>query len=202
MTTKDQPEHPEVKTKPRGKPSEEGRFIWISCLAAERIVNELGTDATFGMAVYVALARLAGKEQSPTFETTVQVVAGMARVSYPKTLHTLEALERAKVIAIERREREKGQARQLPHIYTLLSLRLNGIKSARLNAVKPPRLNGAGLTEQGICGSEIPKDSDCKSESNKKEGEASPSQMLASGGASPSFKERTPFNDVGDWGKR
>ncbi len=140
---------------PRGKPSSEGRFVWIASLAAERIVNELGaTEAAFGMGVYIALARLSSKQSNnPRLEESVQKIAGLARLSYPKTAAILDALEsKAKVISIERRPRGKGEVKQPPHVYTLLSCRPirvvsgtpNGVSSGRHNAATSGRRNGGG----------------------------------------------------------
>jgi len=117
---------------PRGRPSDEGRFIWLSSLAAERIVNELGaTQAAFGIAVYLALARLSSQQKNAaTIQATVTKIAGMARLSYRKTFETLHALaEQAKVIAITPGERQPGQPKQAASTYTLLALRLHNRKS-------------------------------------------------------------------------
>jgi hypothetical protein len=141
----------------RGKPSAEGRFIWMAAVALERIVNKLGaTEAAFGVAVYVALCRLSSKDRNAsTIEATIQEIAGAARLSYPKTRVVLDALEeQAKVIAIERRERRKGEIKQLPHLYTLIAFRRNTVSSGRRNTV-----SSAGVMEQANHYSEIPKDS-------------------------------------------
>jgi hypothetical protein len=163
----DKMEREQIPPVPRGKPSGEGRFVWAASSALERIVNELGaTDAAFGIAVYVgALCRLSSKNKgNPQIECSIQVIAGMARISYPKALATLNGLESAGVISITRREREKGQTKQPPHTYTLLSLRRNTVKPARRNDIEP-----ADETEVARHYSENPKDSPFQGESLKKE---------------------------------
>ncbi len=110
------------------KPSSEGRFVWQSSLALERITNQLGqTQAAYGVAVYVALCRLSGKQKNnPQFAATVNKIAGMARLSYRKTFDVLSDLEdRAKVISIVPGARIKGQAKQPENTFILLSLRLH-----------------------------------------------------------------------------
>jgi hypothetical protein len=152
--------------KPRGRPSDEGRFIWLSSLAAERIINELGqTQAAFGIAVYVALCRISGKARNATIEATVQKIAGMCRLSYPKTFYILDALQdQAKVIAINRSQKrsDSGRVTQAPNTYTLI--RLNSVKAGRLNSVKAADLTG---TEHS--GSDNPKDSVLKKNREEKE---------------------------------
>jgi len=130
----------------RGRPSAEGRFVWLSCLAIERIVNALGqTQGAFGLAVYVALARLSGRARNAaTVEETIANIARMACVSYRKALYILEALEQqAKVIRIDRSRKHSvsGRITQAPSRYTLL--RLHAGKSekgnSRLHAGKSER---------------------------------------------------------------
>src|SRR5690349_8242828 len=94
----------------RGTLKQHVPYVWQSARALERIVNELGaTDAAFGVAVYVALRRLSSKaENASSIEATIQKIAGLARISYPKASAILNALElQAKVISIERRDRQK-----------------------------------------------------------------------------------------------
>lgn len=139
-----QPQEAE-RVKPRGRPSDEGRFIWQSSLAIERIVNELGqTQAAYGIAVYVALTRLSSKESgNPRIEATVAKIAGMARLSYRKVFDVLKALETmAKVIAIEPAERAKGTPAQPASTYVLLACRLHKGKSGRLHDTQPADCTG------------------------------------------------------------
>jgi hypothetical protein len=133
VTNKTQPE-PVVKA--RSRPSDDGRFIWLSSLAAERIVNELGqTQAAFGMAVYVALCRLSSREKNnPEICATVAKIAGLARLGYRKTFDILSALETtARVIRITPGERAPSDATQPPNTYTLLACRLHNTQSGRLH---------------------------------------------------------------------
>src|SRR6516164_9468977 len=123
------------EVKARGKPSDEGRFLWLSSLSVERIVNELGQiQAAYGIAVYVALCRLSAREKgNPRVRATVSKIAGMARLGYRKTFEILHALETAaKVISIQS-ERSRGDITQPPNTYTLLACRLHNRKSDRLH---------------------------------------------------------------------
>lgn len=122
---------------PRGKPSEDGRFIWLASLVVERIVNELGaTQAAFAIAVYVALARLSSQQRNAaSIQAPVSKIAGMARLSYRKTFQVLHELESvAKVIQITPCARIPGDRRQAPSTYTLLSLRLRNGKPEKASS--------------------------------------------------------------------
>jgi len=146
---------------PRANPGSEGRWIWASSTAIERIVNELGaSDAVYGIGVYMALCKMSGTDKNnPRITATIQKIAGSVSISYPKCRAILNALElQAKVIAIERHPREDGDVKQAPHTYTLLSFRRNAVTSGRRNTVSSGRRNGGDVTEQAICGSEIPKE--------------------------------------------
>ena len=146
--------------KPRGKPSEHGRFIWQTAFVFDKIAQELGAgEAVYGIAVYVALTRIALDAGSPAFEANIAKIAGMVRASYPKVMAVLNSLaETAKVIRIDRRERLPGDKIQPCHRFTLLAVNKSFKRRTRLNAVKPARLNGPGLTNQAQPGSEIYKD--------------------------------------------
>jgi hypothetical protein len=154
--TEVKPEAPAAAVKARGKPSDEGRFIWLSSLAVERIINELGqTQAAYGISVYVALCRLSSREKNnPQIQATVSKIAGMARLGYRKTFEILTALEaKAKVVGIEPGKRSKGEVCQPPNTYTLLSSRLHNGKSGRLHNGK-----SAGCTGRTPSHAENPKE--------------------------------------------
>ena len=137
---------PNRASKPRGKPSDEGRFLWLSSYAVECIVNRLGmTQAAYGIAVYVALCRLSSKaKNNPRIQASISEIAGGARLGYRKTMEVLHELasDRIKVIAIEE-QRAPGRRTQEESFYTLLATRRHGRKVCiRLPGRKSGRLPG------------------------------------------------------------
>lgn len=146
---------PENSVKP-SKFKPDGFFAFVTHQVHDRINNELGaTKAALGTAVYIACGRIAFKAKSKTFTCTIQQIAGFARLSYPTTKQLLDLLEtEAKVISIERGQRKKGDVKQPPHRYTLLSTRRNAVKPARRKDI-----NSADETDDHHQNSEILKDS-------------------------------------------
>ncbi len=148
---------PNRASKPRGKPSDEGRFLWLSSYAVECIVNRLGmTQAAYGIAVYVALCRLSSKaKNNPRIQASISEIAGGARLGYRKTMEVLHELasDRIKVIAIEE-QRAPGRRTQEESFYTLLATRRHGRKSVS----DFPEGSQADFPGRTPSGAEIPKE--------------------------------------------
>jgi hypothetical protein len=171
--------------RPRGKPSECGRFAWQSSLALERIVNELGaTQAAFGVAVYVALCRLSSREKNTSrIQVEIAKLAGMARLSYRKTADTLKALaDKAKVISIESGQRAEGKEQQA-NFFILIDFRTHNKPSIRPH--NKPSSDGIRGTASRA---ENPKDS-LKGESKKETGGAIAPAPLEAGRAQAPVSE-------------
>jgi hypothetical protein len=148
---------PRTPRQPRGKPSDDGRFIWVSSTAFERIVNTLGcTQGAFGLAVYLSLARLSSKAKNmPSIEATVQRIAGDARISYSKAFQILNALERdAEVIEIKHSDRRDGDITQRPNTYVLLGFGRRSIKQSARHS----NSESADVTTLNELETEIPKE--------------------------------------------
>ena len=183
--------------RPRGKPSEDGRFIWISSLAAERIVNEFGaTQAAFAIAVYIALARISSREKNnPVVTASVSKLAGMARLSYRKTFDILHALEAARLISIKGGERKPGDIQKAPSSYMLLACRLHNRKPAKLHDMQP-----RSCTRRTSSRAENPKDSPVRERVKEKEEGAECGGNAAQPPFSPSsFKVEKGDPDINTW---
>lgn len=118
------PDHqPPMAFQPRGGQREEGRYIWQSVEAVERIMREAGTRAPSCLAVYVALSRIASwNGNKPTFDEPIQKIAGLAGLRYRTTWEVLWFLDDIGLVAI----RENIQGKQnLNHTITILSTRMH-----------------------------------------------------------------------------
>jgi hypothetical protein len=186
--------------RPRGKPSGEGRFLWLSSLAVERIANQLGqTQAAYGIAIYVALCRISSREKNnPQITATVSQIAGMARLGYRKTFEVLHQLaDAAKVIHIATSDSPAGAGRQPPNTYTLLASRLHNRKSPRLHNRKSPDCTGRKPSR-----AEIPKDTFSEGEKvrgEQKERDAASHGALALGAQAPANASDSANLDFITW---
>jgi hypothetical protein len=109
--------------KPRGRPSDEGRFIWAATAAIERIVNQFGTAATSGIAVYIALTKLSSSQQNnPAVTASIAKIGGAARLGYRTTWQVIHRLAELELITIQENRRPDSKSLN-PSTYTLLSMR-------------------------------------------------------------------------------
>jgi DNA-binding transcriptional ArsR family regulator len=142
------PKESQAPVKPRGLPRDEAPFDWIARSVRERILKRLGnTQSCFGLGVYFALLEKCNQDEQWTNPVRAKIneIAGLARLSYPKTAWTLDALKEAGVIDITKFPRKQGCGRdQEPSVYTVLSLRHNTVTSHRHNTVTSERRNKCG----------------------------------------------------------
>jgi hypothetical protein len=186
---------------PRGKPSCDGRFVWQSSLALEKIVNELGAvQAAYGIAVYVALCRLSSQAKNdPRVSAPISKIAGMTRLGYRKTLDILHALQsRAKVIEIE-------ADRQAASTYILLSTRLHPGKSGEAAGLHNVHTPGLPIVQRGVCTRRTSSHADNPKEralrALNQEIPSAPLGCHALGAQAPAGEEkpRTPFTAIEGW---
>jgi hypothetical protein len=98
-------------------------FAWQSRRALYRIREKIGgTQAAYAISVYNALTVLASFQAKQTFVATISVIGTHSGLRYKKTHEMIWLLADAGVIAIQE-NKQPGTKANLPHTFTLLSLR-------------------------------------------------------------------------------
>lgn len=119
-------EQPTSATEPqaRGKPWNAGSYTWIESRVIDTILHKFqGTQASYGLAVYVILARKSAlRKGCPKMQLPIAEIAFSVALSYRKASNVLKLLEFHKLISIERGKRVYGQVELPPSTYTLLQL--------------------------------------------------------------------------------
>jgi hypothetical protein len=112
-------------------------FAWQSRRALYRIRERIGgTQAAYATSVYVALSVLASGAGKQTFSATISVIATHAGLRYRKTHEMLWLLEEIGLILISE-NRMPGTKANLPHTFTLLTVRSNKRKGVHSNTQDP-----------------------------------------------------------------
>jgi hypothetical protein len=148
-------------------PKTDRPYLWVYIYAPQMIRERIGGDrqTVNCIAVYTILALMAARERSQKFSAPISVIASHAGLRYRTTHESLWLLSGANMIGIQE-NRIPGKKANLPHTFTLLSL-----KRARPDGVVPVELKGLITGSESSLAGSI-KDYSSKELYNKKESNA------------------------------